>query len=302
MQAEQELVVAFAMCLSCIAINPPAEPSRKHYIERLLHPLPIALQQLVSQQHSQLTSQQADSASAAAVKGLKRTRTLMMFMQSWKDAQPSAQAQPSLSPAAEAFVTCWGSIQQALASGNASVAVQESAAACCTVAVRMHLAACMSAMPAILHTAACGVASGGPTAHLWVPPLAAALDQLDGQELSQLSGSLQESLSIVDSSAAAQSLRDKTLADANPDLSLVRLLLNMCCTAKLLAYVVIYVHARSCLAECSESNLLNLIAGNNTSNKRNSKECCQAACRACSFLESVDAGAWYLQGSCLHDL
>lgn len=233
MQAEQELAVAFATCLSCIATNLPAEPNRKHYVERLLHPLPPALQQLASQQPGQLTSQRADSANAAAVKGLKHTRTLMMFMQSWRDAQPPAQAQPSLSPAAEAFVTCWGCIQQALASGTASTAVQESAAACCTVAVRMHLAACMSAMPAILHTAACGVASGSPTAHLWVPPLAAALDQLEGQELSQLSGSLQESLSVVDSSAAAQSLRDRTIADAKPDLSLVRLLLNMCHTAEL---------------------------------------------------------------------
>lgn len=236
MQAQQELVVAFAMCLSCIATNPPAEPNRKHYVERLLHPLPIALQQLAPQQHGQLSSQHADSANAAAVKGLKHTRTLMMFMQSWKDAQPAAQAQPSLSPAAEAFVTCWGFIQQALASGNASIAVQESAAGCCTAAVRMHLAACMSEMPAILHTAACGIASDSPTAHLWVPPLAAALDQLDGQELRQLSGPLQASLSIVDSSAAAQSLRDRSSADAKPDLSLVRLLLHVCRTAKLLLY------------------------------------------------------------------
>ena len=209
------------MCLSCIAIKPPADPNRKHYVERLLHPLPIALQQLASQQPSQLTSQQTDSANIAAVHGLQHTRTLMMFMQSWRDAQPPEQAQQNLSPAAEAFIGCWGLIQQALASGNASIAMQERTAACCTAAVRMHLAACMSAMPAILHAAACGVGSGHRTAHFWVPPLAAALDQLDGQQLSQLLVPLQESLSIVDSSAAAQNLVDRTTADANPELSLV---------------------------------------------------------------------------------
>ena len=210
--------MAFAMCLSCIAIKPPADPNRKHYVERLLHPLPIALQQLASQQHDQ----QTDSANSAAVQGLQHTRTLMMFMQSWRDAQPPEQAQQNLSPAAEAFTSCWGLIQQVLASGNASIAMQERAASCCTAAVRMHLAACMSAMPDILHAAACRVASGDPTAHLWVPPLAAALDQLDGQQLSQLLVPLQESLSVVDSSAAAQSLVDRIIADANPELSLVR--------------------------------------------------------------------------------
>ena len=222
------------MCLSCIAIKPPADPNRKHYIERLLHPLPIALQQLASQQQGQLTSQQSGSASAAAVKGLQHTRTLMMFMQSWRDAQPPEQGQQNLSPAAEAFISCWGLIQQTLASGNASIAMQESTAACCTAAVRMHIAACMSAMPAILHAAACGVASGQPTAHLWVPPLAAALDQLDGQQLSHLLVPLQASLSVVDSSAAAQNLMDRITADANPEFSLVRLLLNACCSPELL--------------------------------------------------------------------
>lgn len=225
--------MAIALCLSCIAIKPPAIPNRKHYVELLLHTLPVALQQLAWQQPGQLTTQQADSFNAAAVKGLKHARTLMMFMQSWRDTQQPGQSQQNLSPAAEAFISCWGLIQQALASGHASSAVQESTAACCTAAVRMHLAASMSAMPGILHAAACGVASGHPTAHLWVSPLAAALDQLDGQQLSQLLVPLKESLSIIDSSAAAQSLVDRSTADANPEFSLVRLLLYICCTSEL---------------------------------------------------------------------
>lgn len=55
-------------------------------------------------------------------------------------------------------------------------------------------------------------------------------------------------------------------------------------------------------AGCSVNNVLNLLAGNNTPDKRNSKECSQAACRGCSFLHSVGAGAWHPQGSCLHYL
>lgn len=226
MQAEQELVVAFATCLSCIPIKPPAEPNRARYVQRLLHPLPLALQQLA---HGQLTRQQADSTNAAAVQGLRHARTLMMFMQSWRDTiQQPEQSQQSqkLSPAAEAFVSCWGPIQQALASGHASSLVQESMAACVTAAVRMHLAASMSAMPGILHAAACGVAGDHATAHLWVPPLAAALDQLDGPQLSHLLLPLKESLSIIDSSIAAQSMVDRTIADANPELSLVCILLG----------------------------------------------------------------------------
>lgn len=295
--------MALAACLSCIAIRPPAHPNRKHYVERLLQPLPIALQQLASQQHGQLTSQQSDSADAAAVKGLHHTRTLMMFMQSWRDAQPPEQAQQNLSPAAEAFISCWGLIQQIIASGNTSTAMQESTAACCTAAVRMHLAACMSAMPAILHAAACGVAGGHPTAHLWVPPMAAALDQLDGQELSQLFMPLQESLSVIDSSAAAQKLGDRTTADANPELSLVRLLPNTCCTSELLFYQKsMQGSPMRQRQDMVKAICLILLAGNHASHKRNSKECRQAACSERFFLNSANAGAWHLQGSKLHEL
>ena len=223
-QAEQELVVAFATCLACIPIKPPAEPNREHYVQRLLHTLPVTLQQLASQH---LTKQQADSTNAAALQGLQHTRTLMMFMQSWRDAMQRPEQSPqNLNPAAEAFVSCWGLIQQALASRHASSAVQESTAACCTAAVRMHLAASMAALPGILHAAACGVASGHATAHLWVPPLAAALDQLDGPQLSQLLLPLKESFRVIESSVAAQNMVDRTAADANPELSLVCLLLN----------------------------------------------------------------------------
>ncbi|KAL3139646.1 Nuclear import receptor [Trebouxia sp. C0009 RCD-2024] len=217
--AEQELVVAFASCLSCIPMRPPAEPNRERYVQRLLHTLPVALQQLAFP--GQLTRQQVDSANAAAVQVLQRTRTLMMFMQSWRDTmQQPEESQQNLSPAAQAFIGCWALSQQAVASGHASSAMQEGTAACCTAAVRMHLAASMPAMPGILHAAACGVASGHATAYLWVPPLAAALDQLDGPQLSQVLLALRESLRIIDSSVAAQNMVDRIMADANPELSL----------------------------------------------------------------------------------
>ena len=291
------------MCLSCIAIKPPADPNRTHYVERLLSPLPIALQQLASQQHSQLTSQQTDSANAAAVQGLQHARTLMVFMQSWRDAQPPEQAQQNLSPAAEAFVSCWGLIQPILGSRNGSIAVQESTAACCTAAVRMHLAACMSAMPAILHAAACGVASGHPTAHLWVPPLVAALDQLDGQQLSQLLVPLQQSLRFVDSSAAAQNLVDRTTADANPECSLVRLLRDSCCSSELLVCEKFMQGSPSGQTQNAvKPRCLHLLAGNNTPHKCNIKECRQVACGNCFFLNPANAGEWHIQGSCLHEL
>lgn len=221
MQAEHELFVALAMSLSCIPVKPPADPNRQHYVQLLLHSLPATLQQLASQPHSQLTAQQAQSTNASADKGLRHTRTLMMFMQSWRDSQQAEQSLQSANPAVEALVCCWPLIEQALACGSASIAVQERTAACCTAAVRMHLAASMPAMPGILHAAACGVASGHSTAHLWVPTLAAALDQLEGQRLNQVLVQLRDALSMVDSSAPAQRLTDRAAADSEPDYSLV---------------------------------------------------------------------------------
>lgn len=230
LQAQQELVMAFAMCLSCIPVKPPAEPNRERYIQHLLHTLPATLQQLAPPpQHSRLTAQEAASATAAADKGLQHLRTLMMFMHSWRDSQPTEQSQASISPAAEAFISCWPLIHQALASGTASDAVQERAAACCTAAVQVHLTASMSAMPGILHVAACGVASSQGTAHLWVRTIAAALDQLENQQLSQLMISVKDSLSMIDSSAPAQALIDRNVADCNPDFAMVSLLCRLSC-------------------------------------------------------------------------
>lgn len=279
-------------------MKPPAEPNRERYVQRLLHTFPVALQQLASQ--GQLTKQQADSANAAAVQGLQRTRTLMMFMQSWRDnMQQPGQSQQSLSPAAEAFAGCWGLIQQALASGHATSAVQEGTAACCTAAVRMHLAASMAAMPGILHAAACGVASGHPTAYLWVPPLAAALDQLDGQQLSQLLLPLKESLRIVDSSVAAQNMVDRTMADANPELSLVCLLLNwLHCTLPLSQAI----HSMQLLTVTSEVLIVSGLAGDHSPDNRTSKERHQTACSIHIFINSTNVGEWHIQGSCLHDM
>ena len=209
------------MCLSCIAITPPAEPNRERYVQQLLHSLPAHLQQLAPQDPNQLTAQQAEGANAAAEKGLRHARTLMMFMQSWKDSRQDEQSQPKANPAAQLFISCWPLVQQALASGHASVAVQERTAACCTAAVRMHLAASMPALPGMLHAAGCGIAGGHDTAHVWVPVLATVLDHLEDQPLSQVIAPLSESLSIIDNSAAAQSLTDKRLADSKTDFSLV---------------------------------------------------------------------------------
>ena len=216
--------MAFAMCLSCIPVRPPAEPNRERYVQHLLRTLPAILQQLAPAQHSLLTAQQAASTNTAADEGLQQLRTLMMFMQSWRDSQQTEQSQASISPAAEAFITCWPLVQQALACGTASGAVQERAAACCTAAVQTHLTASMPAMPGILHVAACGVASSQGTAHLWVRTVAAALDQLENQQLLQLLIPLKDCLSLIDSSPHAQALVDRKTADSNPDFSLVGLL------------------------------------------------------------------------------
>lgn len=161
------------------------------------------------------------SANAAAERDLRHARTLMMFMQSWRDAQFTDQAQQSLNPAAQAFVNCWPLVELALSSTAASVGVKDRIAACCTAAVRVHLASTLPALPGILQAAAHTVASGSSNAHLWTLPLGAALDQLEGQQLSQLLRPLLEAITLVDSSAPAQSLVDKGAADQNPDFATV---------------------------------------------------------------------------------
>ncbi len=221
LQAEQELAVALALCLSCIPTRPPAMPNRERYVSRLLQNLPANLQQLSAQHSAQLSSEQANSVNAAAGRDLRHARTLMMFMQSWRDPQSGDQPQHSMNPAAEAFVSCWPFIAQALLSNMTSVGVRDRIAACCTAAVRVHLTSTLPVLPDILHTAACVVASGSSSAYLWIAPLAAALDQLEGQQLSHLSRPLIDALSMMDKSTHAQGLINKADADQDPDVATV---------------------------------------------------------------------------------
>ncbi|KAL0028373.1 hypothetical protein WJX77_002612 [Trebouxia sp. C0004] len=193
---EQELAVALALCLSCIPIRPPASPNRQHYVSGLLQSLPTYLQQLAPQHSAQLSSDQAVSVSAAAASSsLQHARTLMMFMQSWRDTQHCHdQPHQSLNPAAEAFVSCWPLVEQALSSHATPVAVKDRIASCCTAAIRVHLSCSLPVLPAI--------------------------DQLEGQQLNHLSRPLLEALSIIDKSAPAQSLVDRAGGDTNPDFAI----------------------------------------------------------------------------------
>lgn len=223
MQVEQELTVAFAQCLSCIRPAPPAQPNRQHYVSQLLQHLPTSLQNLVQHREAQLSSDQAASLNAAANRQLQRTRTIMMFMQSWRDSQPQQpqQQQQALHPAAQAFVSCWPLVEQALASTTTSAAVRDRVAACCAAAVRMHLPSAWPALPGILQAAAEAVASGSSNASAWAGPLAAALDQLDAQQLKQVAGQVSAALRLIDTSSAAQRLVDKADADDDPDFAIV---------------------------------------------------------------------------------
>ncbi|DBB03975.1 TPA: hypothetical protein ACH3X1_013041 [Trebouxia sp. C0004] len=219
---EQELAVALALCLSCIPIRPPASPNRQHYVSGLLQSLPTYLQQLAPQHSAQLSSDQAVSVSAAAASSsLQHARTLMMFMQSWRDTQHCHdQPHQSLNPAAEAFVSCWPLVEQALSSHATPVAVKDRIASCCTAAIRVHLSCSLPVLPGMLQAAAGAVATGSSSAHLWTAPLAAAIDQLEGQQLNHLSRPLLEALSIIDKSAPAQSLVDRAGGDTNPDFAI----------------------------------------------------------------------------------
>jgi len=227
LQVEQELAVALALCLSCIPIRPPASPNREHYVSGLLQSLPACLQQLAPQHSAQLSSEQAVSVNAAAASSLQHARTLMMFMQSWRDSQHCHdQPHQSLNPAAEAFVSCWPLVEQALSSHVTAVAVKDRIASCCTAAIRVHLSCSLPVLPGMLQAAAGAVATGSSSAHLWTAPLAAAIDQLEGQQLDHLSRPLLEALSIIDKSAPAQSLVDREGGDTNPDFAIVR----VCCS------------------------------------------------------------------------
>jgi hypothetical protein len=228
LQVEHELAVALALCLSCIPISPPASPNRQHYLSGLLQSLPASLQQLALQHSAQLSSEQAASVNAAAASSLQHARTLMMFMQSWRDSQ-NCHNQPhqSLNPAAEAFVSCWPLVEQALSSHVTAVAVKDRIASCCTAAIRVHLSCSLPVLPGMLQAAASAVATGSSSAHLWTAPLAAAIDQLGGQQLGHLSRPLLEALSMIDKSAPAQSLMDRAGGDTNPDFAVVRVCYSM---------------------------------------------------------------------------
>ncbi|DBA67383.1 TPA: hypothetical protein ACH3X2_001674 [Trebouxia sp. C0005] len=215
---EQELAVALALCLSCIPVNPPASPNREHYVSGLLQGLPASLQQLAPQHSAQLSSEQAASVNAAAAIGLQHARTLMMFMQSWRDSQKCHDQ--SLNPAAQAFVSCWPLVKQALLSHVTAITVKDRIASCCAAAIRVHLPCSLPVLPGMLQAAAGAVATGNSSAHLWTTPLAAAIDQLEGQQLDHMSRALLEALSIIDKSAPAQSLVDRAGGDTNPDFAI----------------------------------------------------------------------------------
>ena len=223
MQVEQELTVAFAQCLSCIPSAPPAQPNRQHYTSQLMQHLPSSLQRLSQHQTAaQLPTQQGDSLNAAASRDLQRARTLMMFTQSWRDSQQAQQTQqPSLHPAAQAFVSCWPLVEQALASNITSTAVRDKTAACCTAAVRMHLNSALPALPGIIQASAQALARGSSNCAAWVAPLAAALDQLEGHQLKQVAGTVLAALKLIDSSEAAQRLAETAAADQDPDFTMV---------------------------------------------------------------------------------
>ena len=227
LQVEQELAVSLALCLSGIPISPPASPNRQHYVSGLLQSLPASLQQLAPQHSAQLSSEQAASVNAAAASSLQHARTLMMFMQSWRDSQNCHdQLHQSLNPAAEAFVSCWPLVEQALSSDATAVTVKDRIASCCTAAIRVHLPCSLPVLPGMLQAAAGAVATGSSSAHLWTATLAAALDQLQGQQLDHLLRPLMEALSMIDKSAPAQSLMDRAGGDTNPDFTIVR----VCCS------------------------------------------------------------------------
>ena len=80
----------------------------------------------------------------------------------------------------------------------------------------------MQVLPNVLHAAAYVISSSSSSnTQLWTAPVAAAIDQLEGQHLSQVASSVTEALSIIDNSAAAQSLMDKAAADQIPDYTIV---------------------------------------------------------------------------------
>ena len=205
-------------------------------MSQLLQHLPSSLQQLSQHQSAaQLQKAQADSLNAAASRDLQRVRTLMMFTQSWRDAQHSHHSQQlSLHPAAQAFVSCWPFVEQALASSITCAAVRDKIAACCTAAVRMHLASALPALPGIMQASAQALANGNGSGSCaaWVAPLAAALDQLEGRNLKEMSGTVLAALGLIDASAAAQRLADTAAADQDPDFTMVSSHHNKTCNYK----------------------------------------------------------------------
>ena len=261
--------MALAMCLSCIPTSPPASPNREHYVSRLLQSLPASLQQLAPQHSAQLSSEQAHRVNAAAARDLWHATTLMLFMRSWRDSQHSnQQLQPSANPAAQAFVSCWPLLEQALSSDDTSDAVKDRTAACCTTVVRLHLPSSLPVLFGILQAAAGAVASGSNSAHLWTSPLAAALDQLEGPQLAHVSKALLAALSMIDTSAAVHSLVDRAAADQNPDFAIVSILL-------LDALVQVQLVASSCMRAVNANSIL-FNAEYPQSCHHCSKECCQA--------------------------
>ena len=284
--------MALALCLSCIPARPPASPNREHYVSCLLQSLPASLQQLATQHTAQLSSKQVHSINAAAARGLRHARTLMMFMQSWRDSQHSEQPlQQGAHPAAQAFVSCWPLVEQALSSAATSDAVKDRTAACCTAAVRVHLPSSLPVLPGILQTAAGAVASGSSSAHLWTAPLAAALDQLEGEQLSHVSKALLAALTMIDTSAPVQSLVDRAAADQNPDFAVVStLLLDAPVHAQFGASSYMHVLNTNLVlfnAECSEPCHCC------------SKECCQATSHDGCKQQRSTAGQQSVQSSSL---
>ena len=87
----------------------------------------------------------------------------------------------------------------------------------------MHLTSTLPALSRIVQAAAHVIASGSSHASAWEAPLAAALDQLEGQQLKQVSGALVESLWLIDTSATFQRLTDRAAADQDPDFTIVSL-------------------------------------------------------------------------------
>lgn len=223
LQVQQELVVALARCLACVPSQPPAQPNRQQYVTHLLEGLPASLQQLASLQ-APASAQQTSSANATADRLLQNLQALMMFMQSWRDAQNNGQ-QPgqAANAAVAALVSCWPICEQVLASQLATVGLRERLAACWTTALRMHVKDCLAVVGSVCNAAARAVASMSADAHAWCQPLSAALDQLAAQQANvrQQMQQVTSALRVVESSPACDLLMDRALADQNPELATV---------------------------------------------------------------------------------